>query len=179
MTFRRDYISRYIFSWAKGVLPGLSNTEREAIEAGDVWWDADLFTGNPDWAKLLAEAPARLSPEEQAFLDGPVEQLCAMLDDWKVNWELRDLPPEAWGFLKANKFFAMIIPKQYGGLGFSAYAHSEVVRKLSTHSIPQRLPQWCPIHLGPASCCCSLAPRTSRIIGCRVSPTARKSHASD
>ncbi|MGZ5019660.1 MAG: acyl-CoA dehydrogenase, partial [Chthoniobacterales bacterium] len=113
MTFRRDHISRYIFSWAKGVLPVLSNTEREAIEAGDIWWDADLFTGNPDWTKLLAEAPAKLSPEEQAVLDGPVEQLCTMLDDWKVNWELRDLPPEAWSFLKANKFFAMIIPKRY------------------------------------------------------------------
>ena len=149
MTFRKDYISRYIFSWAKGVLPALSNTEREAIEAGDVWWDADLFTGDPDWAKLLAEAPAKLSSEEQAFLDGPVEQLCAMLDDWKVNWELRDLPPEAWHFLKANKFFAMIIPKQYGGLGFSAYAHSEVVRKLSTRSITAAVTAMVPNSLGP------------------------------
>jgi len=149
MTFRRDYISRYIFGWAKGVLPGLSNTEREAIEAGDVWWDGDLFTGNPDWTRLLAEAPAKLSPEEQAFLDGPVEQLCAMLDDWKVNWELRDLPPKAWAFLKANKFFAMIIPKRYGGLGFSAYAHSEVVRKLSTHSITAAVTAMVPNSLGP------------------------------
>ena len=105
MTFRSKYISSFIFEWAKGVLPGLSNTEREAIEAGDVWWDADLFTGNPDWAKLLAEAPAKLSSEEHAFLDGPVEQLCTMLDDWKVNWVLRDLPSEAWDFLKAHKFF--------------------------------------------------------------------------
>ncbi len=129
MNFRRDYVSRYIFKWAKGVLPGLSNTEREAIEAGDVWWDADLFTGNPDWTKLLAEVPAKLSADEQAFLNGPVVELCAMLDDWHVNWDLRDLPPEAWAFLKAHKFFAMIIPKRYGGLGFSAYAHSEVVRK--------------------------------------------------
>jgi acyl-CoA dehydrogenase len=149
MAFRRDYISRYIFSWAKGVLPALSNTEREAIEAGDVWWDADLFTGNPDWAKLLAEAPAKLSPEEQAFLDGPVDQLCTMLDDWKVTWDLRDLPPEAWDFLKANKFFAMIIPKRYGGLGFSAYAHSEVVRKLSTHSITAAVTAMVPNSLGP------------------------------
>src|SRR5450631_4029615 len=149
MTFRRKYISSFIFGWAKGVLPALSNTEREAIEAGDVWWDADLFAGNPDWSKLLAEAPAKLSPEEQAFLDGPVEQLCAMLDDWKVNWELRDLPPEAWDFLKAHKFFAMIIPKQYGGLGFSAYAHSEVVRKLSSHSITAAVTAMVPNSLGP------------------------------
>jgi acyl-CoA dehydrogenase len=149
MTFRRDYISRAIFKWAKGVLPRLSATEREAIEAGDVWWDADLFTGNPDWPKLLAEAPARLSPEEQAFLDGPVEALCGMLDDWQVNWSLRDLPPEAWKFLKAHKFFAMIIPKRYGGLGFSAYAHSEVVRKLSSHSITAAVTAMVPNSLGP------------------------------
>src|ERR1035437_9900970 len=149
MTFRRDYISRYIFKWAKGVLPGLSNTEREAIEAGDVWWDADLFTGNPNWAKLLAEAPAKLSPEEQAFLDRPVEQLCAMLDDWKVNWELRDLPPEAWDFLKAHKFFAMIIPKQYGGFGFFAYAHSEGGREVSSHSVTAAVTALVPNSLGP------------------------------
>jgi acyl-CoA dehydrogenase len=149
MTFRRDYISRYIFRWAKGVLPGLSNTEREAIEAGDVWWDADLFTGNPDWAKLLAEAPAKLSPEEQAFLDGPVAELCAMLDDWHINWGLRDLPPKAWAFLKAHKFFAMIMPKKYGGLGFSAYAHSEVVRKLSSRSITAAVTAMVPNSLGP------------------------------
>ena len=100
MTFRTRYVSHFIFRWAKSVLPRLSVTEREAIEAGDVWWDADLFTGNPDWAKLLAEAPAKLSPEEQAFLDGPVEQLCRMLDDWTITWTLRDLPPQAWDFLK-------------------------------------------------------------------------------
>jgi acyl-CoA dehydrogenase len=149
MTFRRKYISSTIYRWAKGVLPALSNTEREAIEAGDVWWDADLFTGNPNWVKLLAEAPAKLSPEEQAFLDGPVEKLCTMLDDWKVNWAWRDLSPEAWDFLKANKFFAMIIPKQYGGLGFSAYAHSEVVRKLSSHSITAAVTAMVPNSLGP------------------------------
>jgi acyl-CoA dehydrogenase len=149
MTFRRKYISSIIFRWAKGVLPALSNTEREAIEAGDVWWDADLFTGNPDWVKLLAEAPAKLSPEEQAFLDGPVEKLCTMLDDWKVNWAWRDLPPEVWDFLKAHKFFAMIIPKQYGGLSFSAYAHSEVVRKLSSHSITAAVTAMVPNSLGP------------------------------
>jgi len=149
MTFRSKFVSSIIFRWAKGVLPGLSKTEREAIEAGDVWWDADLFTGNPDWSKLLAEAPAKLSSEEQAFLDGPVEQLCTMLDDWKVSWELRDLPPEAWDFLKAHKFFAMIIPTQYGGLGFSAYAHSEVVRKLSSHSITAAVTAMVPNSLGP------------------------------
>ncbi len=99
--------------------------------------------------KIAWEAPAKLSLEEQAFLAGPVEQLCAMLDDWKVSWELRDLPPAAWDFLKTHKFFAMIIPKQYGGLGFSAYAHSEVVRKLSSHSITAAVTAMVPNSLGP------------------------------
>src|SRR3979411_865759 len=124
MSFRRDFLTKPIFSWARGVLPAMSDTEREALEAGDVWWDADLFTGNPDWTKLLATAPATLAPEEDAFLNGPVDQLCAMLDDWKINWEWRDLPPEAWDFIKREKFFGMIIPKQYGGLGFSPPSHS-------------------------------------------------------
>src|SRR3954462_8343284 len=110
-SFRRDLITKPLFRVAKRALPSLSNTEREAIEAGDVWWDADLFTGNPDWAKLLAFPPAKLTAEEQAFLDGPVEELCAMCDEWKITWETRDLPKEAWDFLKAKRFFAMIIPK--------------------------------------------------------------------
>ena len=133
-SFRRDWITKPIFRLAGHALPQLSQTEREAIEAGDVWWDAELFTGNPDWTKLLAFAPARLSEEEQQFLLGPVEELCGMLDEWKINWEWRDLPPEVWNFLKEKKFFAMIIPKEYGGRGFSAYAHSEVIRKLSSRS---------------------------------------------
>ena len=133
-SFRRDWISKPIFGWARRVLPTLSDTEREAIEAGDVWWDADLFAGNPDWAKLLAVPPAKLSAEEQAFLDGPVDALCHMLDDWQITFDLCDLPPEVWDFLKREKFFAMIIPKEHGGLGFSATAHSEVIRKLSTRS---------------------------------------------
>ena len=99
-SFRRDWLSRPIFRWARKVLPSLSATEREAIEAGDVWWDADLFTGNPDWSKLLGYAPARLTAEEQAFLNGPVDALCAMLDEWKIIWELRDLPEEVWDFIK-------------------------------------------------------------------------------
>ncbi|HUC51395.1 MAG TPA: acyl-CoA dehydrogenase [Xanthobacteraceae bacterium] len=148
-TFRRDWITKPIFRMAQHALPRLSDTEREAIEAGDVWWDADLFTGNPDWNKLLAFAPAKLSEEEQQFLDGPVEELCRMLNDWKINWEWHDLPPEVWDFLKSRKFFAMIIPKQYGGLGFSAYAHSEVIRKLSTRSICAACTAMVPNSLGP------------------------------
>ncbi|MET0219700.1 MAG: acyl-CoA dehydrogenase [Tardiphaga sp.] len=146
---RRDYLSKPIFGWAKGVLPTMSDTEREALEAGDVWWDADLFTGNPDWAKLLAVKTATLTPEEQAFMTGPVDGLCAMLDDWQINWELRDLPPEVWDFIKREKFFGMIIPKEYGGLGFSPYAHSEVVRKISTRSVVAAVTVMVPNSLGP------------------------------
>jgi len=149
MSFRRDTITKPIFAWARGVLPSMSDTEREALEAGDVWWDADLFTGNPDWAKLLVQAPAALTSEEQAFLDGPVDELCAMLDDWKINWEWRDLPPEAWEYIKAKKFFGMIIPKEYGGLGFSPYAHSEVVRKISSRSLVAAVTVMVPNSLGP------------------------------
>ncbi|MBR0795511.1 acyl-CoA dehydrogenase [Bradyrhizobium jicamae] len=149
MSFRRDTITKPIFSFARGVLPSMSDTEREALEAGDVWWDADLFTGNPDWTKLLAFAPATLTEEEKAFLHGPVDQLCAMLDEWKINWEWRDLPPEVWDFVKRNKFFGMIIPKEFGGLGFSPYAHSEVVRKISSRSLTAAVTVMVPNSLGP------------------------------
>jgi acyl-CoA dehydrogenase len=148
-SFRRDWLTKPIFRLAQRALPRLSDTEREAIEAGDVWWDADLFTGNPDWEKLLAFSPARLSQEEKEFLDGPVEELCRMVNDWQINWELHDLPPEVWEFLKAKKFFAMIIPKRYGGLGFSSYAHSEVIRKLSSCSISTAVTAMVPNSLGP------------------------------
>ncbi len=149
MGLRRDLLTKPIFAWAQTALPALSATEREAIEAGDTWWDADLFTGNPDWKKLLATPQAKLSAEEQAFLDGPVEEFCAMLDDWKITWELRDLPPQAWVYLKEKRFFAMILPKDYGGLGFSAFAHSEVVRKISTRSVSAAVVAMVPNSLGP------------------------------
>ncbi|MBN9585123.1 MAG: acyl-CoA dehydrogenase [Afipia sp.] len=148
-SLRRDLITRPIYAWAHKALPPMSDTEREALEAGDVWWDADLFTGNPDWSKLLAVAPAKLTDEEAAFLNGPVEQLCTMIDDWKVNWEWRDLPPEVWEFIKRNKFLGMIIPKEFGGLGFSPYAHSEVVRKISTRSVTAAVTVMVPNSLGP------------------------------
>src|ERR1700744_6588951 len=87
-SFRRDWITKPVFRMALRALPRLSDTEREAIEAGDVWWDADLFTGNPDWKKLRAFAPAKLSQEEQDFLAGPGEELCRMTNEWQINWEL-------------------------------------------------------------------------------------------
>jgi len=149
-TFRRNYLIRPIFKLAKRALPGLSATEREALTAGDVWWDSDLFTGNPDWEKLLATPPAALSEEEQAFLDGPVRELCRMLDEWEINRVRGDLPAEVWEFLKREKFFAMIIPREYGGLEFSAFANSEVIRTIASRSLVTAVTVMVPNSLGPA-----------------------------
>ena len=146
---RRELLSRPVFNVIGGAVPSLSSTESEAIDAGEAWLDATLFTGNPDWSELLSVPPAELSEEEKAFLAGPVECLCAMIDDWRMTWETRDLPPEAWAYLKEQKFFGMIIPKRYGGLGFSAFAHSEVVRKISTRSVSAAVTAMVPNSLGP------------------------------
>lgn len=148
-SLRRDFITKPIFGWARKALPAMSDTERDALEAGDVWWDGDLFSGNPDFTKLLNTPPATLTPEEQAFLDGPVNELCALLDDWQINWQDGDLTGEAWDYIKTQGFFGMIIPKEYGGLGFSAFAHSEVVRKLSSRSLAGAVTVMVPNSLGP------------------------------
>ncbi|MFY1869474.1 acyl-CoA dehydrogenase [Achromobacter xylosoxidans] len=147
--WRRRRISEPAYRWARNAMPPLSATEREAIETGDTWWEADLFTGNPDWRKLLDVPAAALTPDEQRFIDGPVAQLCAMLDEWDITWRRRDLPPEVWSFLKAQRFFGMIIPKRHGGLGFSPYAHSEVVRRISAYSITAGVTVMVPNSLGP------------------------------
>jgi acyl-CoA dehydrogenase len=143
-------ISRPFMKGYRRLLPSMSRTEREALEAGTVWWDGELFTGNPDWSKLRTLPPARLSAEEQAFLDGPCEELCAMLDDFDITHRRADLPPEVWAFLKSRGFFAMIIPKQYGGLQFSAYAHSCVLVKLAGRSVTCASTVAVPNSLGPA-----------------------------
>lgn len=148
-TLRRNVLTRPLFGWARKALPAMSDTERDALEAGDVWWDADLFSGNPDFTKLLETPPATLSDRERAFLDGPVTELCAMLDDWKINWQDGDLPDEAWAYIKDQGFFGMIIPTEYGGLGFSAYAHSQVVRKISSRSLVGAVTVMVPNSLGP------------------------------
>lgn len=149
IAIRRELASRPLLKLAEGAMPQLSETESEAIDAGDAWLDAALFTGDPDWSALLAIPAAKLTEEEQAFLDGPVERFCAMVDDWKVAWEDRDLTPEAWDYLKRERFFGMIIPKRYGGLGFSAFAHSEVVRKISSRSVSAAVTAMVPNSLGP------------------------------
>lgn len=146
---RKTILTRPIFRWAKAALPSMSDTERAAIEAGEVWWDAELFTGDPDWSKLMATPPARLGEAEQAFIDGPVRELCAMLDDWRLTWRDGDLPPAAWEAMRLQKFFGMIIPGRYGGLDFSAYAQSEVIRTLSTRSITAAVTVMVPNSLGP------------------------------
>ncbi|WP_397475302.1 acyl-CoA dehydrogenase [Pusillimonas sp.] len=147
--WRRRWLTEPLYRMAQGAMPRLSATEQEAIEAGDVWWDAELFSGRPNWGRFLSTPPAQLSAEEQAFLDGPVAHLCGMLDDWDISWNRYDLPPEVWVFLKEQGFFGMIIPKQYGGLGFSAYAHSEVVRRISVQSVTAAVTVMVPNSLGP------------------------------
>ncbi|EAR26534.1 acyl-CoA dehydrogenase [Pseudoalteromonas tunicata D2] len=133
-SLRQQYITKPIFAAFKKVTPTMSETEKSAIDAGTTWWEADLFCGNPDWKKLHKYPVPRLNTEEQAFMDGPVETVCGMLDDWHATHELTDLPPDVWQYLKDNKFFAMIIKKQYGGLEFSAFAQSCVLQKLTSKS---------------------------------------------
>ncbi|MCG3726133.1 acyl-CoA dehydrogenase FadE [Vibrio cincinnatiensis] len=128
---RQNLISSKALTMFKKVLPAMSQTEKEALDAGTVWWEAELFKGKPNWQQLKTIKAPTLSAEEQAFLDGPVNEVCAMVNDYQVTHELADLPPEVWQYLKDNKFFAMIIKKKYGGLEFSAYAQSLVLQKLT------------------------------------------------
>ncbi len=132
------------------MMPAMSDTEREALEAGSTWWEADLFNGQPDWRKLLSYRAPLLSEAEQKFLDGPVNDLCRMIDDWQITEQLHDLPGPVWDFMKQQRFFGMIIPREYGGLEFSAHAHSSVVMKLATRSISAAVTVMVPNSLGPA-----------------------------
>ena len=146
---RRVVVSRGVMHVMRSVLPRIGETERIALEAGTVWLDGDLFSGNPDWRKLLDFRIQDLSDRERAFLAGPVEELCGMLDEWSIG-RIRDLPPTVWQFLKAHGFFGMIIPEEYGGLGFSAAAHSAVVVKVGSRSITAAVTVMVPNSLGPA-----------------------------
>ena len=148
-SIRQSLISGKALAVFKKVLPAMSQTEKEALEAGTVWWEAELFKGKPDWKKLHTIPAPKLSAEEQAFLDGPVNEVCAMVNDYQVTHELADLPPEIWTFLKEKKFFAMIIKKQYGGLEFSAYAQSLVLQKLTGVSSVLSSTVGVPNSLGP------------------------------
>ncbi|MGE5105024.1 MAG: acyl-CoA dehydrogenase [Betaproteobacteria bacterium] len=146
---RRALISRPLLMRFRRVMPPMSQTEREAIEAGTVGWDAQLFGGRPAWSDLLATPASKLTPEEQHFLDHEVETLCGMVSDWETTNVYKDLPPHVWQYIKDHGFLGMIIPKAYGGLGFSAYAHSQVVTKLSTRSGTVAVTVLVPNSLGP------------------------------
>jgi acyl-CoA dehydrogenase len=146
---RRKLISDAVLSAFRKVLPPMSQTEREAIEAGTVWWDGELFSGRPRWRKLLDTPPPALTADEQRFLDNETSELCAMVTDWETTNVARDLPPAVWQFIKDKGFWGMNIAKEYGGLGFSAYAHSQVMTKLSTHSGTISVTVMVPNSLGP------------------------------
>ncbi len=147
--WRRRVITRLLMPQVGRLLPRLGETERIALEAGTVWWDKELFSGAPAWPELFDFRIQALSESEQAFLDGPVERLCNMLNEWDVA-QAGDLPESAWEFLRENRFFGMIIPREYGGLGFSAQAHSAVVQKISSRSITAAVTTMVPNSLGPA-----------------------------
>jgi len=147
---RRAILSASMFTAYKRILPQMSDTEREALEAGTVWWEGELFCGNPDWKKLLAYPQPKLTEAERDFLNNEANEACRLVDDWSVAQTLYDMPPEAWQYIKAKGFLGMIIPKKYGGLEFSAYAHSQVVTKLSTRSSALGVSVMVPNSLGPA-----------------------------
>jgi len=147
---RRALLSDRLLAAFRKVMPPMSQTEADAINAGTVWWDADLFSGKPDWAKLLSLPAPRLTAEEQAFLDNETETLCAMSNDWEQTHHNYDMPPEVWQFIKEKGFLGMIIPKRYGGKEFSAYMHSQVIMKLSTRCSATAVSVMVPNSLGPA-----------------------------
>ena len=147
---RKKYFSRRAFAYFKNALPAVSQTEQDALDAGTVWWDAELFSGAPNWSRLLTLPAESLSGDERAFIDGPVDELCSMLNDWDISHVRGDLPPEVWRFIKQQGFLGMIIPKEYGGLGFSARAHSRVIMKLSTRCGAAAVSVMVPNSLGPA-----------------------------
>jgi acyl-CoA dehydrogenase len=145
---RRTVIARPLMKLVGSAIPAMGKTEEIALKAGSVWWEGELFSGTPDWQKLLNFAIQPLSASEQRFLDGPTEKLCEMLNDWQIT-QKRDLGPETWDYIKNNNFFGMVIPKKYGGLGFSAAAHSAVITKIASRSVPAAVVVMVPNSLGP------------------------------
>lgn len=148
-SLRRKLFSKPVLQRFQQVMPPMSRTEKEAIDAGTTWWEGDLFQGKPDWQKLHNYPQPRLTPEEQAFIDGPVEEACRMANDFQITHELADMPPALWAYLKEHRFFAMIIKKEYGGLAFSAYAQARVLQKLSGVSGILAITVGVPNSLGP------------------------------
>jgi acyl-CoA dehydrogenase len=146
---RQMAVSRPVYGLVKSILPRVSRTEQEALDAGTVGWDAELFSGRPRWEKLLGIRKPTLSTEEQAFLDGPVNTVCAMIDDWDTRHNRADLSPQVWQYLKDQGFLGMLIAREYGGLGFSAQAQSQVVSKIASRSIAAGITVMVPNSLGP------------------------------
>lgn len=146
---RRLLISDRLYSIFRKVLPKISSTEQEALDAGTIWWDAEIFAGRPRWKNLLSVPAPSLTEEEQAYLDGPVEELCRMADDWDISNRLKRLPDDMWEFICEHRMFGMIIPRQYGGLEFSAQAHSAVVMKLASRNLTAAISVMVPNSLGP------------------------------
>ena len=146
---RKSLISRPAFAFFKRVLPPLSPTEREAMQAGDTWWDADLFSGRPDWHKFHQTKAPQFTEAEQAFIDNQLETLLGMLDDFKIVQKDVDLPKKVWDYIRKEKFFAMIIGKEFGGLDFSPAANSHIVSRIATRSISAAVSVMVPNSLGP------------------------------
>jgi acyl-CoA dehydrogenase len=146
---RQNLITSFLLGIYSKMLPPMSDTERTALEAGTVGFEGELFSGRPQWSVLLSQPRPVLTAEEQAFLDGPCEEVCRMTNDWETTHVRADLAPEIWEFLKKNKFFGMIIAKEYGGLGFSAFAHSRVIAKLASVSATLSSTVGVPNSLGP------------------------------
>jgi len=149
-SLRRRFVTDKVLTIFRKIIPSMSQTEREALDAGNVWWDGELFSGKPNWTKLLKTPAGKLTKQELDFVNGPVEQLCRMLNDWQITQYDYDLPPAVWKFMKEQGFFSMIIPKQYGGLEFSALAHSSIVMKVASRSITAAVTIMVPNSLGPA-----------------------------
>ena len=149
-TLRRERISAPILGILRKQLPTLSATERAALEAGTVWWEGQLFSGIPDWQVLAELPPPTLTEEEQAFLDGPTEELCRMAHEWEIVHTLQDVPPEVWAFIREQGFFSLIIPKEYGGKGFSPLATATVLAKLASRCSTVATTVGVPNSLGPA-----------------------------
>jgi acyl-CoA dehydrogenase len=143
------FLTAPLFRAYRKMLPPMSDTEREALEAGTVGWEGELFSGHPDWQSLLDQPAPRLTPEEQHFLDHDVNEACRLVDDWKVTQTDFDLTPDTWQYLKSHGFLGLIIPKRYGGKAFSAYAHSQIITRLSTRSSALAVTVMVPNSLGP------------------------------
>lgn len=146
---RHRWITRYLYKICQKIMPSISHTEQEAIDAGDVWWEGRLFQGRPDWDALLKFPKSSLTLEETEFLNCQVDTLCSLLDEWVITHHTLDLPLEAWDYLKKERFFGIKIPKQYGGLGFTALGCSTIVQKICTRSLTTAVTMMVPNALGP------------------------------